>query len=73
MSRHDINNLGRNNTVSYKIRRSWIEGSLVLSAVNGSRSGVRSSPSCSTNSSPKPVVVLAWSMSWEELSSIGNG
>ncbi|CAN1172203.1 hypothetical protein LINPERPRIM_LOCUS30888 [Linum perenne] len=80
MSRRDGNNLGRscgvncrNNTVSYKIRRSWSEGSLVLSAANGSGSGVGSSPSCSTNSSPKPAAVLARSISWEELSSAGNG
>ncbi|CAN0901096.1 hypothetical protein LINGRAHAP2_LOCUS21219 [Linum grandiflorum] len=63
----------RNNAVSYKIRRSFSEGSLALSAsANGSGSGVGSSPACSINSSPNPAVVLARSMSRDDLSSAGN-
>ncbi|CAI0542570.1 unnamed protein product [Linum tenue] len=66
------------NTVSYKIRRSWSEGSLALA-------GAGASPSCSSNSSPHAggsgygppppspsLQSLARSLSRDDLASAGN-
>ncbi|CAI0395131.1 unnamed protein product, partial [Linum tenue] len=57
------------NTVSYKIRRSWSEGSLALAAAATSGAGSGSSPSCSSNSSPHAAGALARSMSRDDLAS----
>ncbi|CAL1358925.1 unnamed protein product [Linum trigynum] len=67
------------NTVSYKIRRSWSEGSLALASAATSGAGSGSSPSCSSNSSPHAaghglppspsLQALARSMSRDDLAS----